>query len=254
MTTPTETHEVSCHNLWKIFGPHPEQVKKRLSAEKSRAEILEETGHVVAVKDVSFGVRKGETFVVMGLSGSGKSTLVRCMSRLIEPTAGQVKFDGERIDGLSPHKIVRKGISPVPEARRVFARLTVKENLEMGAFIRKDDYSQRLEEVFDLFPILKGRRKQKAGLLSGGQRQMVAMGRALMLDPQVLLLDEPSAGLSPILVSSIFENPRAWWSSGDVQTARKRYIDHFAVSNDDWLGAWQNGLALLVGSGNRTRQ
>jgi ABC-type branched-subunit amino acid transport system ATPase component len=111
----------------------------------------------------------------------------------------------EDITGLKPDKIARKGISYVPQVDNVFPSMTIQENLEMGAFIRNDDYSQRLDEVYNLFPILSERKKQKVGQLSGGQRQMVAMGRALMLDPQVLLLDEPSAGLAPVLVSDIFE-------------------------------------------------
>jgi ABC-type branched-subunit amino acid transport system ATPase component len=123
----------------------------------------------------------------------------------LKPVKGNIRLKDEDITGLKPDKVAQKGISYVPQVDNVFPSLTIQENLEMGAFIRNDDYSQRLNEIYELFPILGERRKQKAGHLSGGQRQMVAMGRALMVDPQVLLLDEPSAGLSPKLVDMIFE-------------------------------------------------
>jgi len=155
--------------------------------------------------NVTVTVRSGEIVSVIGPNGAGKSTLLKTVFGILRPRNGNVTLKDEDITGLRPDRIVRKGISYVPQVENVFPSLTIQENLEMGAFIRRDDYSQRLEEVFDLFPVLRERKKQKAGHLSGGQRQMVAMGRALMLDPQVLLLDEPSAGLAPVLVSGIFE-------------------------------------------------
>ncbi|UCG66124.1 MAG: ABC transporter ATP-binding protein [Deltaproteobacteria bacterium] len=155
--------------------------------------------------NVTVTVRSGEIVSVIGPNGAGKSTLLKTVFGILKPRNGNVTLKDEDITGLRPDRIVRKGISYVPQVENVFPSMTIQENMEMGAFIRNDDYSQRLEEVFDLFPVLSERKKQKVGHLSGGQRQMVAMGRALMLDPQVLLLDEPSAGLAPVLVSGIFE-------------------------------------------------
>jgi ABC-type branched-subunit amino acid transport system ATPase component len=154
---------------------------------------------------VSMEVKEGQIVSVIGPNGAGKSTLLKAIFGLLRPKMGHITFKGQDITGLKPNLIVRRGISYVPQVDNVFPSLTVLENLEMGAFIREDDYSHRLEEVFELFPILRERKKQKVGQLSGGQRQMVAMGRALMLDPEVLLLDEPSAGLAPKLVEMIFE-------------------------------------------------
>lgn len=155
--------------------------------------------------EVNIRLKSGEIVSIIGPNGAGKSTLLKTIFGILKPREGNVTLKNEDITGLKPDRIARKGISYVPQVDNIFPSMTIQENLEMGAFIRNDDYSQRLDEIYDLFPILKERRKQKAGQLSGGQRQMVAMGRALMVDPRVLLLDEPSAGLSPILVSDIFE-------------------------------------------------
>jgi len=155
--------------------------------------------------DVGIRVKSGGIVSIIGPNGAGKSTLLKTIFGILKPRHGTVTLKDEDITGLKPDKIARKGISYVPQVDNVFPSMTIQENLEMGAFTRNDDYSQRLDEVYNLFPILSERKKQKVGQLSGGQRQMVAMGRALMLDPQVLLLDEPSAGLAPVLVSDIFE-------------------------------------------------
>ncbi len=155
--------------------------------------------------DVHLGVKTGEIVSVIGPNGAGKSTLLKTIFGLLKPRSGNVTLMDEDITGLKPDRVARKGLSYVPQVDNVFPSLTIQENLEMGAFIRNDDYGQRLGEVYDLFPIMRERKKQKVGQLSGGQRQMVAMGRALMLDPKVLLLDEPSAGLAPFLVTDIFE-------------------------------------------------
>jgi ABC-type branched-subunit amino acid transport system ATPase component len=154
---------------------------------------------------VNLQVRVGEIVSIVGPNGAGKSTLLKTIFGLLRPRQGRVLLNNEDITGLKPETIVRRGISYVPQVNNVFPSMTIQENLEMGAFIRTDDYTQRIEQVYELFPILRERKKDKVGQLSGGQRQMVAMGRALMLDPQVLLLDEPSAGLAPLLVSHIFE-------------------------------------------------
>ena len=169
---------------------------------------------VEILQGVHINVKTGEIVSVIGPNGAGKSTLLKTIFGLLKPKVGHIILKDEDITGLKPDKIARKGISYVPQVDNVFSSLAVQENLEMGAFIRRDDYSLRLNEIFELFPMLKERKKQKAGQLSGGQRQMVAMGRALMLDPQVLLLDEPSAGLAPLVVADIFEKIKEINASG----------------------------------------
>lgn len=163
---------------------------------------------------VGIRVKSGEIVSVIGPNGAGKSTLLKTIFGILRPREGSVTLKDQDITGLKPDKIVRKGISYVPQVDNIFPSMTIQENMEMGAFVRDDDYSQRMDEIYELFPILKERKKQKAGQLSGGQRQMVAMGRALMLNPQVLLLDEPSAGLAPLLVSNIFEKIKEINASG----------------------------------------
>jgi len=166
------------------------------------------TTEVDILHQVDIRVESRKIVSVIGPNGAGKSTLLKTIFGLLKPREGSVTLKGEDITGLKPDKVARKGVSYVPQVDNVFPSLTIQENLEMGAFIRSDDFSQRMEEIYRLFPVLGERRKQKAGQLSGGQRQMVAMGRALMLDPELLLLDEPSAGLAPNLVEMIFEKIR----------------------------------------------
>jgi ABC-type branched-subunit amino acid transport system ATPase component len=163
------------------------------------------TSEVNILSNVGMQLKSGQIVSVIGPNGAGKSTLLKTIFGILKPAKGKIRLRGEDITGLKPDKIAKKGISYVPQINNVFPSLTIQENLDMGAFIRSDDYSQRLDQIYQLFPILGERKKQKAGQLSGGQRQMVAMGRALMVDPQVLLLDEPSAGLAPNLVEMIFE-------------------------------------------------
>ena len=163
------------------------------------------TAQVNILNNVSIRVTSGTIVSVIGPNGAGKSTLLKTIFGILKPTQGTVTLKEEDITGLKPDRVAKRGISYVPQVDNVFPSMTIQENLEMGAFIRSDDYSQRIAEIYELFPVLGERRKQKAGQLSGGQRQMVAMGRALMLDPRVLLLDEPSAGLAPNLVDMIFE-------------------------------------------------
>jgi ABC-type branched-subunit amino acid transport system ATPase component len=155
--------------------------------------------------DVSIEVRAGEIVTLIGPNGAGKSTLMKTVFGLLRPRRGAIRFEDTDITGLAPSALVRRGISYVPQVENVFPSLTVEENLEMGAVVRDDDVRPRLDEVLGLFPTLRAKRRLKAGGLSGGERQMVAMGRALMLDPRMLLLDEPSAGLSPVLVDTVFE-------------------------------------------------
>lgn len=153
----------------------------------------------------TIAVEKGEIAVIVGPNGAGKSTVMKLVFGLLKPWEGAVRFDGNDISGMPPERIVRRGLCYVPQVENVFPTLTVEENLEMGAFILDGPVTERKERVFELFPRLAERRRQRAGKMSGGERQMVAMGRALMLDPKLLMLDEPSAGLAPLLVDMIFE-------------------------------------------------
>jgi branched-chain amino acid transport system ATP-binding protein len=164
-------------------------------------------GTIEAIKGISLTVNEGEVVTLIGANGAGKSTTLRSIQGINKPKRGRIRFKGEDIVGRPPHEIVRMGISQSPEGRRLFARMTVLENLEMGAFQRTDKsgVSEDVARVFDLFPRLAERRAQKAGTLSGGEQQMCAMGRALMARPKLLLLDEPSMGLAPVLVERIFE-------------------------------------------------
>ena len=173
-------------------------------------------GQIHALKGVSLTVDKGEIVTLIGANGAGKSTLLKTTSGLLRPRQGSVHLDGEDLSHYPPHEIVVKGVVQVPEGRRVFGRLTVTENLEMGAFACTDQklIKENLERVFNLFPRLKERYKQVAGTLSGGEQQMLATGRALMANPRILLMDEPSMGLAPVLVDSIFETIRQLHEDG----------------------------------------
>jgi ABC-type branched-subunit amino acid transport system ATPase component len=157
------------------------------------------------LNDVSIRIEPGEVVTLIGPNGAGKSTLLKTIFGLLPPTAGQILFEDTDITGMKPPLLVRRGMSYMPQVDNVFPSLTVEENLEMGAFLRHHGVAARLKEMYAFFPALRLKRKQRVGSLSGGERQMVAMGRALMLDPRLLLLDEPSAGLSPRLVGTIFE-------------------------------------------------
>lgn len=162
-------------------------------------------GMIQAVHGVSFEVNQGEIVSLIGANGAGKTTILRTISGLVRPSSGKILFEGKNIEKEAPQKIVASGLSQVPEGRHVFSGLTVQENLEMGAFLRKDSgVKEDYEQIFKKFPILKERRSQDASTLSGGEQQMLAMGRALMSKPKLLLLDEPSMGLAPIFIKEIF--------------------------------------------------
>jgi branched-chain amino acid transport system ATP-binding protein len=164
-------------------------------------------GIIHALKGVSLEINEGEIVTLIGANGAGKSTLLKTISGLLKPKKGDILFQGQSISGKVAQSIVKQGVSQVPEGRRVFSNMTVEENLELGAYLRKDKKGIRedFEKVFNLFPRLLERRKQLAGTLSGGEQQMLAMGRALMARPRLLLLDEPSMGLAPLLVKTIFK-------------------------------------------------
>jgi len=164
-------------------------------------------GPVNAIKGISLVIEENEIRTVLGANGAGKTTILRTISGLIKPEKGTIKFVGERIDGLRPDKIVRLGISHVPQGREIFPDLEVVENLQMGAFIRRDrsDLAKEFDLIYNYFPVLMQRRKQRAGTLSGGEQQMLAISRAILSKPKLLLLDEPSLGLSPKLVQEIFK-------------------------------------------------
>ena len=173
-------------------------------------------GNIHALRGISLNIDKGEIVTLIGANGAGKSTTLKTISGLLKPRQGRIELEGEDLTGYRPHEIVAKGVVQVPEGRRVFGRLTVTENLEMGAFALHDprQIQSNLGKVLKLFPRLEERRKQIAGTLSGGEQQMLATGRALMASPRVLLLDEPSMGLAPVLVDSIFDTIRQLHAAG----------------------------------------
>ena len=162
-------------------------------------------GGIEAVKGISLSVEEGQIVTLIGANGAGKSTTLRTISGLVKPRSGKITFAGEDITGLDPTSIVKKGITMAPEGRRIFPDMTVKENLRMGAYLRKDDLSADYDMVYDLFPRLKEREWQLGGTLSGGEQQMLAVARALMAKPKMMMMDEPSLGLAPIVVKGIFD-------------------------------------------------
>lgn len=167
--------------------------------------IVAQYGHVQALKGVSLTINRGEIVTLLGANGAGKSTTLKCISGLLRATSGSIVFEGERIDHLPPHRVIRKGITQVMEGRRLFPDLDVLENLRLGAYLTNERQAiqQRIDRVFGYFPILKERQKQQASTFSGGEQQMLAMGRGLMASPHLLMLDEPSLGLAPILVQEV---------------------------------------------------
>jgi branched-chain amino acid transport system ATP-binding protein len=164
-------------------------------------------GHIHALRGISLEVKAGQIVTLLGANGAGKSTTMKCISGLLKPTGGKIEFMGENIFGKPAHDIVKRGLIHVPEGRRIFKGMTIQENLELGSFTLKDDAERkkRMDHVYDLFPVLGERRHRDSGLLSGGEQQMLAMGRALMVGQKLVLLDEPSMGLAPFLVKDIMK-------------------------------------------------
>ena len=212
-------------------------------------------GHIHALKDLSLTVEKGEVVTLIGGNGAGKSTTLNTMSGLLKPRQGSIQFEGEELTRFRPHEIVAKGVVQVPEGRRVFGRLTVTENLEMGAFSCRDPkvIKSNIDRVFALFPRLEERRKQLSGTLSGGEQQMLATGRALMANPRLMLLDEPSMGLAPVLVDSIFDTIKQLHAGGTTillveQNARMALL----VAQRGYV--LQTGVVLLSDTAQNLRQ
>lgn len=206
-------------------------------------------GHIEALKDVSVEVRKGEICSIIGANGAGKSTFLKAVSALVKPLKGTIEFEGEELP-KKPYKVVKKGVIHVPEGRRTFSGLTIEDNLLVGAYLSdKSRIREDLERQYDLFPILRERRNQFAGTLSGGEQQMLAVCRGLMSHPKILLLDEPSMGLAPIIVSQIYDIIQRIRESGITillveQNAKK------ALSICDYAYVLENGRIKLEGSGN----
>jgi len=205
-------------------------------------------GAIHALRGVSISVEEGEIVTLIGSNGAGKSTTLRTISGILKPREGTITLEGKRIDQLRPHQIVELGVSQSPEGRRVFARMTVHENLHMGAFSRRDGAVQiaaDADHVYSLFPRLKERSTQKAGTLSGGEQQMLAIGRALMAKPRVLLLDEPSMGLAPILVEQIFDIIKTINSEGTtVLLVEQNALMALAIANRGYI--LQTGEIVLT--------
>ena len=206
-------------------------------------------GAIHAIKSVSFHVDRGEVVTLIGANGAGKSTTLQTISGLLRSRTGSVDFLGENISRLPPHKIVERGLAQVPEGRRIFLQMTVQENLEMGAYTRSGSgVDEDLEKVFAQFPRLKERRRQVAGTLSGGEQQMLAIGRALMSSPKLLMLDEPSMGLAPILVEQIFDIIRRLHENGTTILLVEQNAQ-MALSVADRAYVMETGSISLSGTG-----
>ena len=206
-------------------------------------------GPIHAVKGVSFEVREGEIVTLIGANGAGKSTTLKTLSGLMRSRGGKIEFMDKSIASTAPHKIVELGLAQVPEGRHIFTRMTVEENLDMGAFIKKNaNVEADKERVFEQFPRLKERRKQVAGTLSGGEQQMLAMGRALMSDPKLLMLDEPSMGLAPILVEQVFDIITELHKAGTTILLVEQNAE-MALSIADRAYVMETGRITLSGTG-----
>ncbi|MEU5162887.1 ABC transporter ATP-binding protein [Streptomyces sp. NPDC020875] len=207
-------------------------------------------GKIEAVKGISFSVEAGQVVTLIGTNGAGKTTTLRTLSGLLKPAGGRIVFDGKPLDGIPAHKIVALGLAHSPEGRHIFPRLSIAENLQLGAFLRSDKagIAQDIEKAYDLFPILRERSKQAAGTLSGGEQQMLAMGRALMSRPKLLMLDEPSMGLSPIMMQKIMSTIAELRSQGTTILLVEQNAQA-ALSLADRGHVMEVGKVVLSGSG-----
>ena len=211
-------------------------------------------GNIHAIKDVSFRVEDGEIVTLIGANGAGKSTTLKTISGLLRTRTGEIAFDGQDIRSTAPHRIVEMGLAHVPEGRRVFLSMTVEENLEMGAFTRPvTGVAASLSDVYKRFPRLQERRRQVAGTLSGGEQQMLAMGRALMSRPRLLMLDEPSMGLAPILVEQVFDIIRELHEAGTTSLLVEQNA-RMALSIADRGYVLETGSVVLEGTGAELMQ
>ncbi|MBR7100768.1 MAG: ABC transporter ATP-binding protein [Clostridia bacterium] len=207
-------------------------------------------GVIQAIKDISFEVNEGEIVTLIGANGAGKTTTMQSIIGLIHPTRGEIYYDGQKINGIPSHKIVKLGMTQVPEGRRIFSELTVYENLVMGAYTRKDKdgVEKDFKDIYELFPRLEERKNQVAGTLSGGEQQMLAMGRAIMSRPKLLMLDEPSMGLSPLLVDQVFDIIKRFHEKGTtILLVEQNANKSLAISDRAYV--LENGRIVLSGTG-----
>ena len=209
-------------------------------------------GGIEALKGISFHVEEGQIVTLIGANGAGKSTTLRAISGLAPVKSGTILYDGQAINGLNPQKIVSMGVGMVPEGRRVFSNLTVLENLKIGAYLRRDDLEHDIEYVYSLFPRLRERSWQMAGTLSGGEQQMLAVGRALMMKPRILMMDEPSLGLAPLVIRDIFEIIKTLHAQGMTillveqnANAALKVADYAFVLQTGMMGVQGTGAELL---------
>ena len=209
-------------------------------------------GGIEALKGISFHVEEGQIVTLIGANGAGKSTTLRAISGLAPVKSGTILYDGQAINGLNPQKIVSMGVGMVPEGRRVFPNLTVLENLKIGAYLRRDDLKHDIEYVYSLFPRLRERSWQMAGTLSGGEQQMLAVGRALMMKPRILMMDEPSLGLAPLVIRDIFEIIKTLHAQGMTillveqnSNAALKVADYAFVLQTGMMGVQGTGAELL---------
>ena len=205
-------------------------------------------GGIEAVKGIDMDIEQGKIVTLIGANGAGKSTTMKAVAGLVKPKQASITFDGKNIVGLPPDQIVALGITMVPEGRRVFPNLTVKENLRIGGYLRKDNLSKDLDYVYSLFPRLKEREWQLAGTLSGGEQQMLAVGRALMAKPKLIMMDEPSLGLAPLVVKGIFDIIRTINESG-ITVLLNEQNANMALKTADWGYVMETGNITMQGTG-----